>query len=82
MKRVIIHHYDQNGHAMVRFRRDTEILTVYDERPEFNGMDAGNVVGMEEKGILSGVEKRFGIPCLDAISTPERLRELAKMLLK
>lgn len=55
MKKVIIHHYDQNGHAMVRFGRDIKILAVYDERPEFNGRDAGEAIGMQEKGIpMSG----------------------------
>jgi uncharacterized NAD-dependent epimerase/dehydratase family protein len=51
MKRLIIHHFDQNGHAMVRFGQDIRILAVYDERPELDGMDAGRAVGMEDAGI-------------------------------
>ncbi len=33
-------------------------------------------------GIISSVEKRFGLPCLDVISNPEKLGELAKILLR
>lgn len=33
-------------------------------------------------GILSGVEERFGLPTLDVISSPEKLGELAKILLR
>jgi uncharacterized NAD-dependent epimerase/dehydratase family protein len=51
MKRVIIHHYDQNGHAVVRFARGFKILAVYDERPDLEGRDAGRFIGAEEKGI-------------------------------
>ncbi len=58
MKSLIIHHYDQNGHAMVRFGRDLKILAVYDERTEFDGKDAGRAIGMEEKGI--GISRDFG----------------------
>ncbi len=49
--KVIIHHYDQNGHAIIRFGRDVEVLGVYDERSRFNGMDAGKAIGAGEKGI-------------------------------
>ncbi len=35
--RVIIHHFDQNAHAIVRFGKNIEILGIYDERKKLQG---------------------------------------------
>ncbi len=34
--KILIHHFDQNAHGIVRFSRH-EIVGIYDERPELNG---------------------------------------------
>jgi len=53
--KIIIHHFDQNAHAMVRFSRGAEILGIYDERKKFQGKDAGEILGMGKTGtIISG----------------------------
>jgi uncharacterized NAD-dependent epimerase/dehydratase family protein len=50
-RKIIIHHFDQNAHAMLRFGKNIEILGVYDERKELEGIDAGSFLGMGEIGL-------------------------------
>ena len=53
--KILIHHFDQNAHAMLRFGRDIEILGIYDERKELQGVDAGSFLGIGELGLkISG----------------------------
>ncbi len=51
VKKIIIHHFDQNAHAMVRFGENIEILGIYDERKELEGVDAGSFLGMGKIGL-------------------------------
>jgi uncharacterized NAD-dependent epimerase/dehydratase family protein len=51
IKRVLIHHFDQNAHAMVMFGKDIKILGIYDERTKFQGRDAGEALGLRKLGI-------------------------------
>lgn len=53
--KILIHHFDQNAHAMLRFGRNIEILGIYDERKELQGVDAGSFLGIGELGLkISG----------------------------
>lgn len=53
--KVLIHHFDQNAHAMLRFGKDIEILGIYDERKKLQGIDAGSFLGIGKIGLkISG----------------------------
>jgi uncharacterized NAD-dependent epimerase/dehydratase family protein len=44
--KIIIHHFDQNAHAMVRFS-DHEIVAVYDERAKLNGKGVKELLNVD-----------------------------------
>ena len=47
---AIIHHWDQNAHAIVRFGY-INVVAVYDERPKLNGVDTGEFLGIGKNGL-------------------------------
>lgn len=47
---AIIHHWDQNAHAIVRFGCIT-VVAVYDERPKLDGVDTGEFLGSGKNGL-------------------------------
>ena len=48
--KAIIHHWDQNAHAIVRFGY-INVVAVYDERPKLNGVDTGEFLGIGKNGL-------------------------------
>ena len=46
--RILIHHFDQNAHAMVRFS-EHDILGIYDERPELNGKGVKELLNIDKE---------------------------------
>lgn len=58
--KLIIDHFNQNAHAMLRFGRGIEILGIYDGRAKLQGRDAGEALGMGKTGIkISGDFKKL-----------------------
>jgi len=45
--KVIIHHFDQNAHGILRFSNH-EIVAIYDERPELNGKNAKELLNVDK----------------------------------
>lgn len=48
--KVILHHWDQNAHGIVRFG-EVEVVAVYDEREKLNGTDTGEYLGNGKNGL-------------------------------
>jgi uncharacterized NAD-dependent epimerase/dehydratase family protein len=49
--KVLIHHFDQNAHAIVRFGK-VEVAGIYDERKRLDGKDSGELLGMEKNNLI------------------------------
>lgn len=45
--KIIIHHFDQNAHGIVRFSNH-EIVAIYDERPWFNGKNVKELLNVDK----------------------------------
>jgi uncharacterized NAD-dependent epimerase/dehydratase family protein len=53
--KILIHHFDQNAHAILRFGKDVEVIGIYDERKKFHGVDPGLYLGLGATGLeISG----------------------------
>ena len=72
MKRIVIHHFDKNAHAMLRFGEDIEIIGVYDEREEYSFKDPGELIGFRKttlkisndfEQIIEGVDADMVVTC-------------------
>ena len=50
--KILIHHFDQNAHGIVRFS-DHEIIGVYDERPELNGKSVKELLNVDKNIVLT-----------------------------
>ncbi len=49
--KILIHHFEKNAHAILRFGKNAEILGIYDEREKFNGIDPGEYLGLGKTNI-------------------------------
>lgn len=48
--KVILHHWDQNAHGIVRFKH-VKVVAIYDEREKLNGRDSGEILGIGKNGL-------------------------------
>ncbi len=49
--KIMLHHFDQNAHAIVRFN-EVKVVSIYDERKKYDQVDSGEFLGRGRNNII------------------------------